>query len=452
MKFFSGVRKIISQIVSKKESKKDKITIEIRCMNPIAPAQYEYLVENQIATVEITVSNPGPRDIIDFQIQVRLQDVSDWCSKTCAAKGNETTVVKMIIPCSFEKLYNFEEKNLNLDIHCAYTDFKNKKCEFNDSRLIKVLARDDMVWAFEQAGEIQDLSNFIAAWVTPRDPDVQKVIHSAAEHVEAKSIGGIVGYQEVKRRSAATKSLSALPNQKTIHKVHLRNGALLVGLIKNVTGGANNDINFYLMNSYEFLSFNKGLKSNSYLKGLRILDGYRFDFLSTEENDYYLVFDNSFSTFARKSVIFEYQVETPLSHQEIVKLQVKAIYETIKQYGMNYVDASISFAPGCSQRVQRPCDTIKYKGGNCIDGSVLFASCFEAIGLEPFIAITGNHALVGVKTWQNTNRYFFIETTCVGSFDFTKAIISHEDVFRYGQDLKLIDIKNARTRGIKPLG
>lgn len=448
MQFFSSVRKIINQIVSKKE----KITIDIKCMNLIAPAQYEYLVENQIATVEITINNPGTKDITDFQIQVRVQDVSDWCSKTYTAKGNDVTFVKMTIPCSFEKLYHYEEKNLNLDIHCTYTDLKNKKCEFNDSKLIKVLARDDMIWAFEQNGEIQDLSDFIAAWVTPRDPDVQKIIHCAAEHVEAKSIGGIVGYQRVKRRSVAAKSLSVLPNQKTVHKVHLRNGALLVGLIKNVTGGANNDINFFLMDSYNFLSFNKGLKCNSYLRALKISDGYRFDFASTEENDYYLVFDNSFSTFARKGVIFEYQVETPLTQKEIVRLQVKAIYETVKQYGMNYVDASVSFAPGCSQRVQRPCDTIKYKGGNCIDGSVLFASCFEAIGFEPLIAITGNHALVGVKLWQNINRYLFIETTSVGSFNFANAIISHEDVFRYGQDLKLIDIKNARARGIKPLG
>jgi len=246
--------------------------------------------------------------------------------------------------------------------------------------------------------------------------------------------------------------LTVLPNQKTIHKVHLRNSAFLVCLIKNVIGGANNDVNFYLMDSYNFLSFNKGLESNSYIRGLRILDGYRFDFVSPEENDYYLVFDNSFSTIANKKVNFEYQTETPLSHKEIIQIQVRAIYETIKQYGMNYVDASVSFAPGYSQRVQRPCDTIKYKGGNCIDGSVLFASCFEAIGLEPLIAITGNHALVGVKIWQNTNRYLFVETTCVSSFDFTKAIISHEDVLRHGQNLKLIDIKNARNNKIKPLG
>ncbi|MDP3103945.1 MAG: hypothetical protein Q8M95_04985 [Candidatus Methanoperedens sp.] len=452
MNLIESSKKLINDLIGKKDTECGNLIIDLKPIDPIAPAQYEYLIENKIPTVEISIQNPWPKDIEDFQVQVRLQEVSDWVSQTHLIKKEATTKIPMIISLSPERLYNYEEKNLSLDVHCAYTDPKNKKRDFSDSKLIKILAKDDMIWAINKDGGVQDLSAFIAAWVTPRDPEVQKLIHSAAENPEAKSIGGIVGYQKVKKSRTPSEEIEVPSNDLVYRKTHLRQGASLSGVLKFVRGGENNDINFYFLDSYNFILF-KDRKSFEYLlEGIRASSGFLFNFASTEENDYYLVFDNRFSALSNKKVGITVNIETPLSQKEIVELQAKAIYETIKQNGMNYVNTTVSFAPGNSQRVKRPSDTIKFKGGNCIDGSVLFASCFEAIGFEPLIVIIPGHAFVGVRTWVDSNNYIFIETTAVGTSNFEKALIPQEYVFsEYKEGLKYIDIKKARELGIKPL-
>lgn len=451
MNLIESSKKFINKLVKKKETEEISLSIDLRPVNLIAPAQYEFLIENNIPTVEISVINPWQKDIEEFLVKARLQDVSNWVSKTVNVKKADRTVIPMVIPLSSEKLYNYEEKNLGLEVHCTYTDIKNKKREFSDSKLIKILAKDDMIWAIKKDGEVLDLSHFIAAWVTPRDPEVQKLIHSAAENPEAKSIGGIIGYQSTKRSTTHDEKLTVPSNERYYHKIHMRRGASLSGVLKAVKGGANNDINFYFMDSYNLILFAKGVNFQYYLKKERATSGYHFDFVSPEENDYYLVFDNSFSTISDKAVSMLYNIETPLSQKEIVGLQVKAIYETIKQNGMNYVHTPVSFAPGNSQRVKRPSDTIKLRGGNCIDGSVLFASCFEAIGFGTSIVITPGHAFVGVRTWVDSNNYIFIETTAVNKFNLDKALIPQQDVFSNKGGFKIIDIKEARESGIKPL-
>jgi hypothetical protein len=154
-----------------------------------------------------------------------------------------------------------------------------------------------------------------------------------------------------------------------------------------------------------------------------------------------------------KSVLWHVEEEEPLTHEEIVITQLSGIFRTVQNNGMNYVNALISFAPGHSQRVKRPCDTIKLKGGNCIDGSVLFASCFEAIGFEPIIVLVPGHAFVGIRSWIDSDRYFFIETTMVSSSDFNQS--SQRALREFEQyrspDKKIINIKKAREEGIKPL-
>lgn len=427
MNLIESAKKYINELFGKKDAESGNLIIDSKPVNPIAPAQYEFLIENKIPTVEISIQNPWPKDIEDFQVQVRLQEVSDWVSQTHLIKKEATTKIPMVISLSPERLYNYEEKNLSLDVHCAYTDPKNKKRDFSDSKLIKILAKDDMIWAINKDEGVQDLSAFIAAWVTPRDPEVQKLIHSAAENPEAKSIGGIVGYQNVKKSKIHSEEIVAPASNLAYRKTHLRQGASLSGVLKFVNGGANNDINFYFLDSYNFVLFKEGKSFEYHIEGLRASSGYPFNFVSIEENDYYLVFDNRFSAFSNKKVGITVNIETPLSQKEIVELQAKAIYETIKQNGMNYVNTTVSFAPGKSQRVKRPSDTIKLKGGNCIDGSVLFASCFEAIGgFEPLIVIIPGHAFVGLRTWVDSNNYIFIETTAVGTSNFEKALIPQE--------------------------
>ena len=428
--------------------------VDWNVVDPIAPAQYQFLVERQIPTMKVLVKNTR-RSGIDFQLQARLQGVSGWVSKTYSIAPNKIDKVCLTLPLSQEKLFSHEEKTRSFDLKCKYTDPSGKEIEISDSKPVKILAKDDMIWAIEREGEVEDLSHFIAAWVMPRDLKVQELVHKAAEDEEVKSIGGLLGYQETRRRKILNDKITVPPRRIGYLMSHMRRGATLTISLRKVSGGAKNDINFYVLNSLDFVQFQGSEKSKAYSRfgQNRVRSGHSTSFRAEVENDYYVVFDNKFSFVSWKSIQWHVEEVEPLTHEEIISAQLDAIYRTIQKSGMNYVNAHISFAPGHSQRVKRPCDTIKLKGGNCIDGSVLFASCFEAIGLEPIIVIIPGHAFVGVRSWSDSDHYFFIETTMVSSYDFNESSLKavHEYEQYSSPDKKVIDVKKAREEGIKPL-
>ena len=435
--------------------KGDFSIIDWNTVNPIAPAQYQLLIERQIPTLEIQVENTWSTRV-DFRLEARLQGVSgDWHSKTYSIAPNKIDTFRLTLPFSQEKLFDHEEKNLGLDLRCTYIDPYGKETEISDMKLVRVLAKDDMIWAIEREGNIEDLSHFIAAWVMPRDPEVQKLVHKVADDAELQSIGGLIGYQETPRRRVFDKTTTVPPRRIEYFMLHLKRGATLTISLRRVSGGANSDINFYILNSLDFTQFQRTHHTQAYSRfgQNRVTSRHSESFQADIENDYYLVFDNRFSALSHKNIQWHVEEVEPLTREEIVSIQLGAIYRTVQRNGMKYVNAHISYAPGTSQRVKRPCDTIRLRGGNCIDGSVLFASCFEAIGFEPIIVIVPGHAFVGVRTWNDSDRFFFIETTMVSSSSFNDSSLkaTHEFQRNPPTDRKIIDIKKAREQGIKPL-
>ena len=77
-----------------------------------------------------------------------------------------------------------------------------------------------------------------------------------------------------------------------------------------------------------------------------------------------------------------------------VKKQMAAIYEAITELGIVYCSPPASFERE-GQRI-RMCDTIfSQKLATCIDMAILYASCLEAVGLNPLLIVIKGHAFVG---------------------------------------------------------
>ena len=147
--------------------------------------------------------------------------------------------------------------------------------------------------------------------------------------------------------------------------------------------------------------------------------------------------------------------------------EIRAIFNSVRKSKVSYVDSHMSFGEvGFTQRVRLPRESILQKSANCIDGAVLFASLFENIGLEPLIVLIPGHAFVGVRLASNSRETLFIETTTVGrnmmesiltltkTFDaaVNKALEEYNNAMQqYPNDVRIIDIKNAREMGINPL-
>ena len=416
-------------------------------------------MEKRIPTAKVTINNPWNKPITDFQVQIRLQDVSDWTSSSYGEikpKGQAT--LELILPLPQEKLYSYEEKNASFEIKCSYKDPLGRLREYSDTKVVRVLAKDDMIWSIRRDEVEEDLSQLIAAWVTPRDDEVQKLIHESAKNPNAKAVGGLLGYQETQRISEIKEEITVPPRTHYPLKLHLRQGSRVSGVLNKVIGGAGNDINFALLDPDGMVAFERAVATQSYrqpqLSIKRVRGGYRINYSAPIENDYYLLFENHFSSVSSKNVGISLHIITPITHEEIVSYQIKAIYETIQQNGFVYVSTPISYAPGVSQRVKRPSETIRLKGGNCIDATVLFASCFEAITLDTFIILLlrAGHSLVAVRTWPGLNKFFILETTIASSATLEESLrIGNQTYEKNKAGAKWISISEARKQRIMPL-
>jgi len=157
-----------------------------------------------------------------------------------------------------------------------------------------------------------------------------------------------------------------------------------------------------------------------------------------------------------------------------VKKQMAAVYEAIASLELIYCSPPASFEQE-GQRI-RMCDTIfSQKLATCIDISLLYASCLEAIGLNPLIIVINGHAFAGCwlidqtfpdcinddvslikkRTAGGINEIGLVESTFMNAgqkVSFDEAInaanykLVDEDNF-----ILFIDIKRARYSGIKPL-
>ncbi|MCP1339269.1 DUF4011 domain-containing protein [Idiomarina sp. M1R2S28] len=155
-------------------------------------------------------------------------------------------------------------------------------------------------------------------------------------------------------------------------------------------------------------------------------------------------------------------------------LMLAALWNVIFQVKLAYVSPPKGFAKR-GQRVRLAADISHSRMAACLDSSLLFASCIEAMGLNPVIAVTQEHAFAGAwlideklpiltnddpqdvrKRVDNRDLVLF-ETTLVTNDssvtfeqarDHARGLLAEE---LESQFVMVIDVAQARTQSIKPL-
>lgn len=142
-----------------------------------------------------------------------------------------------------------------------------------------------------------------------------------------------------------------------------------------------------------------------------------------------------------------------------VTQQVKALFDALKSDAhIVYVNSVIDFNPdkgAATQRVRLPRESLSDGQANCIDGTVLFASLLEAASLNPAIVLIPGHAFLAWETWENSNKWRFLETTMIGTSTFEEACRSAENtakIYSKSQQLKQYPLSKLRTQhGVMPM-
>jgi hypothetical protein len=148
--------------------------------------------------------------------------------------------------------------------------------------------------------------------------------------------------------------------------------------------------------------------------------------------------------------------------------QARALFETLKEEQLVYVNSVIGFGVGdsyFSQRARLPRESLDQKSANCLDGTLLFASLLEAASLNSAIVLVPGHALVG---WQNLERYgeddppeslmdnwTFLETTMIGGKHTFEAAMEFAgkqvDTYKDNREFRLLKLTELRLEGIYPM-
>ncbi len=171
----------------------------------------------------------------------------------------------------------------------------------------------------------------------------------------------------------------------------------------------------------------------------------------------------------RSSALDEYQCGDP----NRARLQVAAVYEALRSEGLIYVSAKASFEETgqCIRTVDR---VLTDKLGTCIDLTVLFASCLEAIGIQPILVLLKGHAFVGAwlaphigemigddadyllkNLADGISELVVVETTLLtssGSPDFEQAVEQAVTKLKLPDALNCyVNVAECRFKGIRPL-
>lgn len=165
-----------------------------------------------------------------------------------------------------------------------------------------------------------------------------------------------------------------------------------------------------------------------------------------------------------------YQTNNPNN----VKLQMAAIYAALVQQKIIYNNPPASYEI-IGQRIRLPHVVLEQKMGTCLDLAVLYASCLEAVGLNPLIFFIMGHAFCGCWLESNTfadcctddlsavekriaqdaEEMLLVECTDFvdgGEPDFDRALKHGKDHFiRLSDFICVIDIQRSRGSGIRPM-
>jgi hypothetical protein len=145
--------------------------------------------------------------------------------------------------------------------------------------------------------------------------------------------------------------------------------------------------------------------------------------------------------------------------RDAVTRQVKALYQSLREVGLTYVNSVTDYGapPGyATQRTRLPREALLHKSANCIDGTVLMASLLEGASLYPALVLVPGHAFVGWESWTGSGEWSYLETTMIGTAEFEAACASGTRQFTmhdtlYPDAVKRHAVRDLRQAGIFPM-
>jgi hypothetical protein len=204
-------------------------------------------------------------------------------------------------------------------------------------------------------------------------------------------------------------------------------------------------------------------------------------------DEYDAVVDRVLDAAAKNGIVDKFDGYANADEDQLYR-QAWALWQALAAHGIRYSAADPGIARGphvFSQHVRLLAQTWDDRSANCIDGSVLIASVLQRIGVRSFLVLVPGHAFVGFYTDSDARHAAYLETTLLGAqtpplhtlpafaedmagtdaarldiAGFAAALAAGRRHFArvaarfdraHRPDYALIDIRDARALGIRPI-
>lgn len=159
-----------------------------------------------------------------------------------------------------------------------------------------------------------------------------------------------------------------------------------------------------------------------------------------------------------------------------VLAEIESIWDVLAGMGLRYssiTTSSLAEKAVQGQFVRRVGEALAVKQANCVDGSVLMASILRRMGINVYLIVLPTHMFIAVKLVEDEDdvtslkELTAIETTLLGQGSFADSLSTgKEEMKECAKELKaalkdpdmvsnqysIVDIENARSTGVLPLG
>jgi hypothetical protein len=308
---------------------------------------------------------------------------------------------------------------------------------------ISISPVDEVAW---HDGDIafDDMRALATVFVTPADPKVDQLQRLAAS---ASAFGRFGNGADAYERDPVGQAADLDPETWWFEQVFVERGEAIGWTLSSVSGG-DDVVDVYLFTPDQYDAWREGDARDATEVWTNQPAGASGRVVEPP-GAYVLVIFNA-ETYAPVSVSWSRDV----TREDVAEDALRSIYTALQAMHTTYSDISSSFFEQF-QHVRRPSEVLDALSANCLDGSLLFASVLELVGMSPVLVFKTGHAYVGVRSAPGSNVVWPVETTMVGTSDFSAAFAKAQDELsddsRNDPRFQLVDVPDARARGILPI-
>ncbi len=313
-----------------------------------------------------------------------------------------------------------------------------------EMKILTIAPVNDIAWTAPGIS-FHEMRKLSAIFVTPKAPEVDQLQRLATEESAFEGFGGADPYQ---RQPHLRKAQEIGVDEHIAETVVLEEDESLTWTLTSVSGGVDDDIDVYLFTPEQYAAWAAGSSNEATLVWPDQISGAGAE-VDASSGIYRLVLANDGGLVSR--TVDWYRNATK---QDVVEDALSSIYTALRNANTRYSNIPGTFFAGW-QHVRRAAEVVAALSANCFDGTMLFASTLELIGLEPVLIFVSGHVFVGVRSSPGSPVIWPVETTGVGTMEFSDAfqlgldqLVSHSaDDPNFG----VLDIKEMRAAGVLPL-